>query len=187
MPWSPWKDKPSRLALVDAGCPHEALVLRQGVELFGSWEVGVDLLAVGAGSHLARCLRGQGSRAEHLVICCHGDAEKGILLPDLAPQCAAGEQYLGSFGAEAIRREARLSGRVVLATGCATGLLAEAFLAAGAAAYLAPRGEPSGAAPLGFLMTFYYRLLAVGDDLETAFRAAQRTGGDCRLFGLFRP
>jgi hypothetical protein len=120
-----------------------------------------------------------------VVICCHGD-EKGILLPELHPSLAAQEPYVGHFGAEAIRQEARLGGRVVICTGCSTAGLAETFLDAGASAYIAPRGDPYGAAPLAFLMAFYYRLLACGQDLPTAYRAAHRLGGDCKRFGLFR-
>jgi len=176
------RDKPRRIAIVTIGSDMEALTLRQVIECFG--EASVDLLGVGKASHLIAHLRGKGSKADHIVLCCHGD-EEGIILPELHPSVAAGERYLGRFGAEAVRKEARLRGRVVLSTGCSTAALAEAFLAAGAAACIAPDGDPEGPAPLAFLATFYYRLLTLGSSLTSAFRAAKRAGGDCKLFQWF--
>jgi hypothetical protein len=176
--------RPARVAIVVIDCDAEALTLRQAIECFSLGDVAVDLLGVGRGSTLIGYLRGRDSRAPHLVLCCHGD-EEGIILPELHPSVAAEERYVGHFGADAVRKEARLKGRVVLSTGCSTAGLAEAFLDAGASAYIAPTGDPYGAAPLAFLMAFYYRLLVVGEDLEAAVRAARRIGGDARMFRLF--
>jgi hypothetical protein len=174
---------PSRIAIVDIDSTFEALTLRQVIEWLG--DVPVDWVGVGRSRHLIRCLRGRGGRAEHLILCCHGD-DDGIILPELHPSVAEGEPYLDRFGTEAIRREARLKERTVICTGCSTGRLAEAFLDAGAAAVIAPVGDPHGSAPLVFLTNLYYGLLVLGDDLGAAVGRARKAGGDARVFRLLR-
>ena len=181
---SPADGKPRRIAIATIDCDFEALTLRQVMEWFG--DVPVDLLGVGCSRHLIAYLRGQDARADHLVLCCHGDDE-GIILPELDPSVAAREPYLDHFGPEGVRKEARLKGRLVISSGCSTDVLAKAFLIAGASAYIAPKGDPLGPAPLAFLTTFYYRLLVTGDSVEKSVQLARRTGGDTRMFRLFRP
>jgi hypothetical protein len=176
-------DVPRRMVIVDTDSTFEALTLRQVIEWLG--EVPVDWVGVGRSRHLIRCLRGRGGRAEHLILCCHGD-DDGIILPELHPSVAEGEPYVDRFGPEAIRREARLKGRTVICTDCATGKLAEAFLDAGAAAVIAPVGDPHGSAPLVFLTNLYYGLLVLGKDLGTAVDRARKAGGDARMFRLLR-
>ncbi|GAA2366567.1 hypothetical protein GCM10010417_30060 [Streptomyces carpaticus] len=51
---------------------------------FAEYGADVRLLPVGSPRHLADVLNGTLSRADHLVLCCHGD-ERGILLDELAP------------------------------------------------------------------------------------------------------
>ena len=178
------KERPNRIAVVVLDSDFEALLLRQSIEWMGEFEVPVDLIPVGRCAHLIAVLRGEATDAAHVVLCCHGDDE-GIILPELHSSIAAEEPYTGHFGDQAIRREARLDSRVVLSTGCSTGALAPAFLAAGASAYIAPTGDPDGAAPFAFVAMFYYHLLSLGADLRTVFEAAQMVGGDTRMFGLF--
>lgn len=184
MSLSDCKEMPRRIAVVMVDDMSEGLALRQAIEVVGGFEVPVDLVAVGRCAHLIAALCGEASDADHIILSCHGDDE-GIILPELHQAIAAKEAYTGRFGAGAIEKEARLAGRVVLSTGCSTSVLAEAFLAAGASAYIAPTDYPEGPAPFAFAVTFYYHLLSLSENLRTAFEAARTVGGDAQMFALF--
>ncbi|MEW1655534.1 hypothetical protein [Streptomyces sp. NPDC093707] len=60
--------------------------------LLAEYGADVRLLPVGSPSHLAGVLNGTLSRADHLVLCCHGD-ERGILLDTLDPEIARHQPF----------------------------------------------------------------------------------------------
>jgi hypothetical protein len=117
--------------------------------------------------------------------CCHGD-ERGIVLEGLASGDDPGVPPSDRLTAELIGRHARLHGRVVIASGCATrsAEMARAFLDTGCAAYIAPDGYPQSA--LLFLHRLYHEL-AVGAGLSAAAHAAIGQDDDSRLFRLWSP
>ncbi|MDJ1137519.1 hypothetical protein [Streptomyces iconiensis] len=161
----------------------EPYVLR---DLLTSYGADTRLLSVGSPNHLVDVLNGTLSRAEHLVLCCHGD-ERGVLLEELAPDIAARQPFKEVLTPEIVATLGSPAKGVVFSTGCATGTdaMARAFLGGGCSAYLAPGGYPEGTAVLAFAAAFYYRLLALGTPLPDAVATARAVGGDTELFHLW--
>lgn len=162
--------------------PIEAYALRAILEYEG---LRVNWFPVATTGQFRRLLSGAESPAGHLVFCCHGD-ERGIVLEGLAQGDEPGEPPPDRLTPELVRLHASLPGRVVIATGCHTGSaeMANAFLDAGCAAYIAPDGYPQSA--LLFLHRLYHEL-AIGAALQTAADAAARQDDDGRLFRLWSP
>jgi hypothetical protein len=86
-----------------------------------------------------------------------------------------------------IRQLARLQGSVVIATGCDTGApgLADAFLDAGADAYVAPAGAPFGYASF-FAPLFLFYELTEGRTLAEAVARLQAHDRELAMWCLFR-
>lgn len=161
----------------------EAYALRGLLTEYGA---DVRLLPVGSPRHLADVLNGTLSRADHLLLCCHGD-ERGILLDELAPELAEQQPFNEVLTPSITAELGRLDKPVVLSTGCMTGsdAMARGFLDAGCSAYIAPRGYPDGTAALAFAAAFYYRTLALGTPPAGAVATARALGGDTDLFRLW--
>ncbi|MFJ9821545.1 hypothetical protein ACIRU3_41140 [Streptomyces sp. NPDC101151] len=130
--------------------------LRDGLEVFG---VQVNYLRIGQPRHLLAALDGSRPIAPYVIVCCHGD-EGRILMPELAEELARYQPFNGPVGPDLVRRHFSLPGTVTLVTGCDTGeaALAEAFLDAGAALYIAPTGAPFGYASVFAPWFFFYEL-----------------------------
>lgn len=160
--------RPSRLREVQAGSlgwtevdlidvEHEfTRPLRDGLEVFG---VRVNYLRVGQPRHLVAALDGSRPIAPYVIVSCHGD-EGRILMAELAEELAGFQPFNGAVGPDRVREHFRLPGSVVLVTGCDTGdpVLADAFLDAGAGAYIAPHGAPFGYASVFAPLFFFYEL-----------------------------
>ncbi|MCF3118824.1 hypothetical protein IPZ68_03740 [Streptomyces arenae] len=134
-----------------------ARALRDGLEAFG---VQVTYVRVGQARHLVAALDGRTRHvAPYVVIACHGD-EGSVLVPELAPEIARFQPFDGGLGPAEVRAHVRLPGSTVVVTGCDTGepALAEAFLDAGASAYVAPRGAPFGYASVFAPLFLFYEL-----------------------------
>ncbi|MEU6040688.1 hypothetical protein ABZ801_35345 [Actinomadura sp. NPDC047616] len=154
--------------------------------LLAEYGADVRLLPIGAPQHLADVLGGRQSRAEHLVLCCHGD-ERGILLDELAPEIARSQPFNDVLTPENAAELTRLSGTLVVSTGCMTGTeaFAEAFMRGGCSAYIAPEDYLEGTAAIAFVSVFYYHLLQLKTPLPDAVRLAANLGGDTTLFRLW--
>ena len=178
--------KPRRVAIASIGTSGEALALRRALEEVTSWALPTDLIGIGRPRHLISFLGGEHSDADHLIITGHGDEEgRGIHLPELASAIAAEEPYEKAFDTQAVLESVALQGQVVLSTCCSTAHLGEAFLERGASAYLAPNGDPDGAAPFVFVVVFYYNLLRLDKNLRESFEAGRTVGGDTAMYELF--
>ncbi|PZR97778.1 MAG: hypothetical protein DLM67_07090 [Candidatus Nephthysia bennettiae] len=157
----------------------EALALRAVLELY---QVRVNLFTVGRGTDVLSALNGD---APHLVISAHGDRQ-GFVLSELDPEEVPDHAFYGHLTPVSVRTQPALRGRVVIATACDSGspTFVEAFLDAGAAAYVAPVGAPTDA--IFFLVHLYYGLVW-GQTLPGAVQWARAHDiGDSRLFRLFK-
>lgn len=148
----------------------DAAAVRAVLEQMG---LNVRLFAVGQARHLARILSGDEGRCDYLILCGHG-ANGQLIVPDYRWRVTAGQagtaeertpsasgQPFGELvGPNEIRQVAHLDGTVVISTACGTGTreMAEAIRDAGAAAYLGPVGEPTGADVMLVLTHFFYQL-----------------------------
>ncbi|KOG62234.1 hypothetical protein ADK76_13350 [Streptomyces griseoflavus] len=130
--------------------------LRDALESFG---VQVHYLPIGQPRHFVAALDGSRPVAPYVILSCHGD-EGRILLDDLAPELAAFQPFNASAGPDEVRTHLRLPGSVVINNGCDTGdpRLADAFLDAGASAYIAPSGAPFGYASVFAPLFLFYEL-----------------------------
>jgi hypothetical protein len=187
--------RPSRVREVQAGATgwtrvdvidveaYEAVALRAVLEQFG---IRVQLFPVGQARHLVAAL-GAEARAPYVVLACHGD-EGRILLGELAEEVERFQPVHGSLGPDEVRRFADLPGSVVICTGCDTGTpeLADAFLAAGASAYLAPAGAPFGYASV-FAPAFLFYELTERRSLEQAVERLRAHDRELAMWRLFQP
>ena len=156
--------------------------LRATLEYFG---VRVNYLPVGAGGDFIRYLGAPGASSAHVIIAGHG-LPRGFCLDELAPGLAAEQKYNEVFPAEGVLKYARLGGKIVVSDACYSGNLkmANAFLARGATAYLAPDGAPEGDAALIFLQSLYYYLMDTGLPLAEASAAARALDKETAIFSL---
>lgn len=169
------------VAIGDTG--GEPYALRSLLTEYGA---DVRLLPVGSPSYLADVLNGTLSRADHLVLSCHGD-ERGVLLDTLAPEIAQHQPFNEVLTPRIAAELGRLAKPVVLSTGCMTGsdAMARGFLEGGCSAYIAPRGYPDGTAAFAFAAAFYYQTLALRTPPPDAVATARKLGGDTSLFHLW--
>jgi hypothetical protein len=186
--------RPSRLREVQGGAPAWAEVelidiqsgqgdaVRAGLESFG---LRVRRTAVGQSRHLVAVL-GEQRDADFVVLLCHGD-EGAILFPELAEEVERYQGFHGRITPEELRRFARFTDQVVIATGCETGhaALADAVLDCGAAAYLAPIGAPFGYASV-FAPLFVFYELTERRTLEQAARRLNAHDSELSMWRLYR-
>ncbi len=187
--------RPSRIREVQAGAPSWAQVdivdiesgdgdaVRTGLERFG---IRTRRTHVGQARHLLAALT-EHSDAEYLLMLCHGD-EGAIVLPELAEEVEQYQPFHGRITPDDLRGFARLDGRVVIATGCETGHsdLAQAFLDAGAAAYIAPTGAPFGYASYFAPISLFYDL-AERRSLDDAVTHLQEHDTELSMWQIYRP
>lgn len=109
----------------------------------------------------------------------------------MAPDLESEQPFHGHLTAADVRRwglsDPELSSRpVVISLACGSGTpeLTEAWLTT-ARAYIAPAGYPEADDALIFAAQLFWRLLALDEDLETAFSKAAGLGRDTALFRLF--
>lgn len=157
--------------------------LRDALEVFG---VRVNYLRVGQPRHFVAALDGSRPIAPYVIVSCHGD-EGRILLEEVADELAAFQPFNGAVGPDLVRAHVRLPGSTVIATGCDTGApaLAEAFLDAGAGAYVAPDGAPFGYASV-FAPLFLFYELTEHRGLDEAVAHLRAHDAELALWRLYR-
>jgi hypothetical protein len=186
--------RPSRIRKLQAGAlgwttvdiididTGEGPVIRPVLEACG---VRVNMLRIGQARQLVAALGGQAT-APYVVLACHGD-EGAIVIPELAEEMERFQPFHGRCGPAELATFARLPGSVVIATGCDTGdpALAEAFLRAGASAYIGPRGGPfMYAAAFAPILLFYE--LTEKRSLEHAVTKLRAHDAELSMWRLYR-
>lgn len=159
----------------------DATAIRGALEAFG---VRVNYFPVGQARHIVAVLGGERAAAPYVVIACHGD-EGEILMDELAEELAAFQPFNGNLGPAEVRTHLSFPGSVVIATGCDTGheALAEAFLDAGAGAYVAPEHGPFGYASVFAPLFLFYELTELRT-LEEAVERLRAHDGELAMWRL---
>lgn len=165
-----------------AGDEAEAGAIRSGLELMG---VQVRVFPMGLAQHAINVLSGAEGAAEYLLLACHGE-EGAIVLPELAPEVAATQQWHTRLPPDALRTIIRLPGRVVVGLGCDMGHAdtASAFLAGGCRAYVGPQGGPFRYASALFPMLLFYELTE-RRSLHEAIDRIRRWDAEMAMWQLF--
>lgn len=186
--------RPSRIRDVQAGVPHWGVVelidvesgdvgaLRPALEAFG---LRVDRIPVGQARHLVHALS-TGTRAPFVVLACHGE-DGAIVLPELADEIERDQPFHGRVAPADLGTFARFDGAIVISTGCGTGRedLANAVLAAGASAYVAPTGAPFGYASVVAPVLLFYELTEQRS-LEHAVERLRAHDAELAMWTLYR-
>jgi hypothetical protein len=162
---------PKKTATIVAVDDWSATALRATLEVYN---YRVTTHWVGSRKELVMLLDGSlPLEDEFIILACHGD-EQSIVIPgetQLTPQ------ELGSV--------AKLQDKIVLSLGCKTGSPAfrEAFVEAGARAYVAPTDYPDGSSALVFAAVFCYEL-SKGTSVSEATKKAASLDNETGMFGL---
>ena len=162
---------PKKTATIIAIDDWSATALRATLEVYN---YRVTTHWVGSRKELTMLLDGSLPLEDELIIlACHGD-EQGIVIPG-EPQL--GSQELGSI--------AKLQDKTVLSLGCMTGTPAfrDAFVKAGARAYVAPTDYPDASSALVFAAVFCYEL-SKGTSVSEATKKAAGTDDETGMFVL---
>ncbi len=153
----------------------EALALRSALEW---WGVKVNLYIIGKAQDVVDFFQ-SGQLAPYICIAGHGDGDAAspnwsFVLPELGEEIAKKQPYDKFLHPADIAEFAKLSGQHIFSNACQTGHLemANVFLSAGAASYVAPQKAPFGNATLHFALNFYYWQFAKEKDVNEAFEKA---------------
>lgn len=149
----------------------EAMTLRDVLEWFN---FRVEIHRVGSRPQFVEILRGNIPTFRDILISCHGD-DAGFVIP-----------YQRALSAAELGRKVHLPGKRVLSLGCMTGseVLADAFLAGGCEAYVAPTGYPEANAALLFAIHLYY-FLSAGWSYVDAVEESRKHDAECALYKLW--
>jgi len=170
----------TRVRLVDTN--GQGVALRPLLEQLG---IQVELCRVGQARHLAAALTAPD--VPYVVIECHGDGGD-IVLDELAEEVQRYQPFGPRVSPDDVRRVADLRGATVIATGCelADDAMADAFLDAGAEAYVAPTGAPFGYASVFAVAMLFYDLTE-GRSLDVAVDKLRDHDDELAMWQLSRP
>lgn len=154
-------------SVIAIGDGHEALLIRSVLESLGAV---VLLHLIGTPEDFLLTLEHTRQDPKFVVICGHGDAN-GLVFGDYANEVDTSPLIDGSLPATAIAARACLPEAVVLSTACLSGnrRFGQAFLDAGAAAYVAPADYPDGADIALFVHLFFHAVIQRKQRVEDAF------------------
>jgi len=167
------------MAIGDSG---EALLIRAVLESPGAF-VTLHLAATPKDFLL---LLGHGRSApDYVVICGHGDGGS-FAFGDYGDEIDTSALTDGTLLAGAIAARVDLPGKIVVSTACGTGTsaLGAAFAAGKVAAYIAPEGDPEGAAAPLFVHHLFYQLLRRKAPLDVALAHARAYDTESSMFVL---
>ncbi len=170
----------TRVRLIDTSGQGDAL--RPLLETLG---IQVELCRVGQARHLAAAL--SGPEVPFVVLECHGDGGE-IVLDELADEVQRFQPFGPRVTPDDVRRVADLHGATVVATGCEMGAeaMADAFLDAGAEAYVAPTGAPFGYASV-FAPAMLFYDLTQGHGIDAAVERLRAHDAELAMWQLTRP
>lgn len=160
-----------------------SLALRATLEL---WGCAVAIHYIASARQLVRVLNGETVLSPNIVLMCHG-VERGLALPDLAPEIAAQQPYQTALSPDDLREFLRLPDCLVLNTGCAMGKtdFADAFLQSGCHTYIGANDYPEGASAHFYTLHFFYELCVRNKGVETAHRKAASHDAETQMYQLF--
>ena len=172
----------AQLDILSIENPLECQALRANLEW---WGIRVNLFWIGKGDDLLEW--NHHSKSTYIFLGCHG-SEKGIHLPDLAPELAD-KQILSEYlrPTDVTQHLHFPDSSILLCNGCITGTesMADAFLEAGLSTYIAPSTYIEGDASLLFSSCFYYFLLCKGLSTTDAFQRASSLDQETKSFQMY--
>lgn len=142
--------------------------------------IGVHLWSVANANNAERLLAGRDGAAPYLILAVHADGQRLRFLSS-----SVGRPEGTTYTAVELRSMLDVGGRTVIALGCSAGSpeLRDAFLAAGARAFVAPSGAPFGHAALVFATLLFFNLTQ-GDALEAAVVNARAAHPEFEMWSL---
>ena len=171
---------PTVLIAVIGNVGSEPEALRQALENFGYTVV---LKMVGRPRDLTEILEGTFPIDFHyLILSCHGEAGT-IVMPKLADSVYYPDEHRANFSAREVKHHLRLSGKIVINTGCTTGCGARCAACSADNTYIAPVDYVEGTATVFFIIHLFYEL-SKGTPLIESFAKARRTDEEACLFIL---
>lgn len=163
----------------------EGQALREALEYFG---VRVVTYYIGRPKDLIDVLSGEilYEDMEYIVLCFHGD-EGEFIMDELGEDVYEEDEPKGNFGAEEVKRYARLHHRSVINSGCTLGdkALAEAFLSCGAKVYIGSTDYVDGNASLMFLIRLFYGMINHEQPIHHSFEEARLLDDETSTFQLY--
>lgn len=165
------------VAIRDSG---EALLIRAMLESLGAF---VTLHLPGTPEDFLRILAQGQSAPNFMVISGHGD-RGGFAFGDYADEIDTRSLTDGMLLASVITTRVHLPGKFVVSTACGTGSagLGAAFATGKVAAYVAPAGDPEGAATPLFVHHLFYQLLQRKTPFDAALAHARGYDAESLMF-----
>lgn len=159
-----------KIALLAIDAIAEALLLRGILETLGAT---VHLRPAGKPSDVFAPLDVFDGLADVLILCAHGD-ENGLIFPAMAPGVDRLVLPGDRITPDELDRLPRGLAQVVVSTACASGKesFARAVFNAGAKTYVAPSGDPDGAAAALIVGIALHRVIRNGASWTTAVATA---------------
>ena len=167
------------VSLVAVGGSGEAMTLRLVLESLGAF---VSYFPVGTPGDFLAVLSTPNAAANLTIISAHG-ADGGFHFGDYGPGIDVSSLKDGELGPQVIRATGNLSLPIVLSTACGTGTndMQQAFLSAGARAFIAPRQQPEARDMPLFVHLFAHQLLVRRSSVSAAFEAANTAMADAEM------
>lgn len=175
------------LDLGDTGSECEAI--RQTLEYFGYH---VLRIGIGRPNDFVEVLKDNINFSyTYLIISCHGssdsDEEGSIIMPELADSIYLKDEPRGNFGSDKIKLYLSLKDKIIINTGCATGipLMAKEFTNHSNNTYIGPNDFIDGSAMLHFVNSLFYFLES--HTVEAAYKKAASIDSETKLVALYNP
>lgn len=159
------------VSLVAVGDSGEAMTLRLILESLGAF---VSYYPVGTPGDFLAVLSTPNAVASLIIISAHG-ADGGFHFGDYGPGIDVSTLKDGELGPQVIRTTSNPSLPIILSTACGTGTsdMQQAFLSAGARAFIAPGQQPEARDLPLFVHLFARQLLVRQSNISAAFEAAK--------------
>jgi hypothetical protein len=172
--------------VIGPNCETESYALRSTLEYFGAR---VTLHLVGRPNDLVNVLSGDDldDKVDYLILNFHGDEER-FCMPELGEDVYEQDEPRGEFfGAEDVRRYAKLKDVHVIASGCTLGgkNVAKAFLTCGCHSYIGPDDYIDGNANLMFVIRFMYEIINNRRSQQEAFELATSIDQETSMYKLY--
>lgn len=162
---------------------NEPEVIRQSLESFG---YSVLIRYIGRPNDIIDILKGDehSFKFDCLIISCHGD-NGSIVMPELFESVYEQNEPRGNFNADMVNAFISIDNKLIINTGCTTGLpeLASAF--SNKNTYIAPYDYMEGKSCIFFVIRFFYEMAANQKSIYEAYEIAKSSDNETKPFTLF--
>lgn len=119
---------------------------------------------------------------QYLVLSCHGD-DGQFIMPVLGDGIYTPDEPRGNFSDIEIERYLKLKEKIIISSGCTTGMPDISRVFGRENCYIAPKDYIEGNAAILFVIRLFYELIK-GELLEVAFKIAKCMDEETELFVL---